>query len=268
MKNLILSVMVIATTSSFADFKNVEVLNFTGNYKKPDGSATASRLTIPESITSKINIELKGVDDGYLLEYGDSEFHFKNPPSFINDIETASWKDINYTTNSSKMTASLNTFNSEVAGSRMNLKKFSGHCSLNRDHSGQYGLQLLDACLTNSNFSISYLLSSKLSQVYNVLIDIPGIEGMTASEVTLENAVLSVKRNSFNFKGRVNMGMSANIKIEGKTNFETDKSRVSIKIDKAKASFINIKNKLFQELEKSETEVLKVENPYIYIYLK
>ncbi len=268
MRNLIVGTAIFAMTSAYADFSNVEISNFTGSYKKPDGTATASKLVVPESITSTINIELKGVEDGYILQYGDKEFHFKNPPSFVNDVEEAKWNGINYKTNLNKMSASLNTFDSEITGSKMNIKKFVGNCTLNREHSGNYGLQLLDACLTNSSFNVSSLLSSKLSEVYNLFVDVPGFEGINASEVTVNNATLAVKKNAFTFKGKVNMGISANVTIAGKSLYEVDKKRVSIKVDTAKASFINIKNKLFQELEKSETETLKVDNPYIYIYLK
>ena len=268
MRNLIISTMLFAATSSFADFKNVEVSNFTGSYQKPDGTATASRLVVPESITSTINISLKGVEDGYLLEYGDSEFHLKNPPAFIDDIETANWSNINFKTEAKTMSTSLTNFNSEVKGSRMALKGLSGNCSLNRDHTDNYGLQILDACLTNSRFSISSLISNEISKAYDLLIDVPGMIGVNATAVTIKNAKFSSKRNSFTFKGKVNLGISANITIEGKSNYEIDKNRVSVRIDKAKASFINIKKKLFEELEKSETDTLRVESPYIYIYLK
>ena len=166
------------------------------------------------------------------------------------------------------MSASLSNFSSEVTGSRLSLNGLSGNCSLNREHSDNYGLQLLDACLTNGSFSVSSLISNELSKVYNLLIDIPGLIGTNATAITMKNANFSVKKNSFTFKGKVNLGISANITIEGKSNYEIDENRVTIRIDKAKASFINIKKKLFEELEKSETETLRVESPYIYIYLK
>ena len=87
MKKLILIMMIIVTSSTYAEFENIEISNFSGNYRKPDGSATATQLIIPESIASRIDIDLKGVEDGYILQFGDKEFHFKNPPSFLNDID-------------------------------------------------------------------------------------------------------------------------------------------------------------------------------------
>ncbi|WP_417336245.1 hypothetical protein [Halobacteriovorax marinus] len=268
MNKVLTGAMILASTSIHADFLHIEVSNFTGSYKKPDGSATASKLTIPNALTSKINIELRGVEDGYILQYLDKEYHFKNPPSFINDIETGSWNNINYSTISKSLNTGLTSFHSEFAGESLQIKKFQGKCNFNRAHNESYGLQVLDACLTNSSFSISYLLSSKVNKLYDILLDLPGFEGINASEVSLSNANLNIKKNSFSFKGKVNMGISANVTIAGKSEYDIKENRVVIKVDKAKASFINIKNKLFQELEKSETETLKVDNPYIYILLK
>ncbi|WP_372655807.1 hypothetical protein [Halobacteriovorax sp.] len=268
MKNLILSAMVIATTSSYADFKSIEVSDFTGNYRKPDGSATAAKLTIPESITSRINIELKGVEDGYLLEFGNEEFHFKNPPSFINDIDSASWSKINYTTKSTQMNGSIDFMSSNVADSEMNIQKLSAKCYENRAFPEMYGLQLLDACLTNSKFSVSYFRSNQLSSAYNILLELPGIENVVASDISIKNATLSTSKNSFKFAGKVDLGISANIKIEGKSQLDKENNKVILKIDKAKASFLNIKGRLFDELKKSESKTFKVNEPYIYIYLK
>ncbi|GEM_PF-5704805 len=268
MKNLILSAIIIATTNSYADFKSVEVSDFTGNYRKPDGSATASKLLIPESITSKINIELKGVEDGYLLEYGDEEFHFKNPPSFINDIDSASWSKINYSTRTDQMNTSVDFMSSNIAGSEMNIQKFSAKCYENRNFSNMYGMQILDACLTNSTFTVSYFRSSQLSSAYNILLDLPGIENVVATDISIKNAKLTTSKNSFKFSGKVDLGMSANIKIEGKSQLDAENDKVIIKIDKAKASFINIKGRLFDELKKSESKTFKVSEPYLYFYLK
>lgn len=266
MKKLIISALALCAVSTSADFNKINISSFTGNYKKPDGSATATELNIPKNMSSEINIELKGVENGYLLQYGENEYHFENPPAFIDNIESANWRNINYSTISTTMKTSVESFKSDIAGSYTDLRGFSGSCKFNRDHNDQYGLQILDACLTNSSFKISYLQSVKLALMQEIFIEVPGLQGVLSNQTILKNASISISSNSFSFSGKVDMGMSANVKISGTSELESD--RVKIKIDKAKASFFNIKNKLFDELEKSETEKFRVQNPYIYIYLK
>lgn len=264
MKKTLIGLMLIGAPFTFADFTTVRITDFTGSYDKPDGRATASELVIPSKNKSKIEITLRGDDKGYLLSFEDREYYFENPPAIINDIYTGNWKDLNYVTSGRKLSASVGTFTSVVEYSDTSLRGLSVNCSEARVFEN-YGHQILDGCLTNSQMNLSYFKSSSSRKLLNILEDLPGIR---ASNTVVKNGSIKISNKSFNMIAEVDIGMSAKVKIEGKTEFQDDQKRVVIRIDKAKASFINIKNKIFDELKKSESDTFKVQNPYLYILLK
>jgi hypothetical protein len=264
MKKLIGVATLLCALATNADLTTVKITDFTGSYKKPDGRATATQLVIPTSEKSKIEITVEGIENGYLLKYGENEFEFKNPPKMINNIHSGNWKGVNFVTQGNTLNAKIDSLYSIVEDSDTNLSGFSAKCNEAREFES-YGHQLLDACLTNSTFTINYLKTESSRKVLNILEDIPGAR---ASTTIVKNGSININSNSFKINAKIDIGMSAKVKIEGTSEFQVDKNRVAIRIDKAKASFMNIRNKIFTELKKSENETLKVQKPYIYLLLK
>lgn len=264
MKILITGVALFGALSVSADLTSVSVKDFTGSYEKPVGRATASELVIPSPQKSKIEITLEGVEEGYLLKYGEEEFLFKNPPSMIEDIYTGNWKDINFVTKNNSVNASIKNFSSIIEYSETNLRDFTASCRENRTFEN-YGYQLMDACLSNASYTLGFFETESTRKILNIFEGLPGVR---ASKIGVKEGKISVNSNSFKINAKVDIGMSAKVKIEGKSKFEEDKKRVSIRIDKAKASFLNIKKQIFNELRKSQSDTLKVEEPYIYLLVK
>ncbi|WP_127717919.1 hypothetical protein [Halobacteriovorax sp. HLS] len=264
MKKTLLGLMLLSAPLALADFTTVRITDFTGSYDKPDGRATASELIIPTQNKSKIEVTLQGDEKGYLLSFNNREYYFENPPAIINDIYTGNWKDLNYVTSGRRLSASIGTFNSVVEYSDTALRGLNVNCSKARMFEN-YGHQVLDACLTNSKVNLTYFKTSSSRKILNILEELPGVR---ASTTVVKNGTITISNKSFNMVAEVDIGMNAKVKIEGKTEFEDDKKRVSIRIDKAKASFLNIKNKIFDELKKSESDTFRVQKPYLYIMLK
>jgi hypothetical protein len=263
MKKIIIALAFQGLVSTYADFTTVKVKNFTGSYTQPDGRATASELIIPSSNKGQIEITVQGDENGYHLTYGENEYYFENPPAIINDIYKGTWKDVNYVTQGSKLNASIESFSSAVQYSDTILRSFKASCNENRSFEN-YGHQLIDGCLTNANLGIGYFKTTSTRKILNIFEDLPGVR---ASTTVVQDGSINISNGKFKMTAKVDIGMSAKVKIEGTTKFDVSKNRVAIRIDKAKASFINIKNKIFEELKKSESDTLKVQKPYIYILM-
>ena len=263
MKKVIIAMAFLGTVGAYADFTSVRVKNFTGSYDQPEGRATATELIIPSENKELIEITVQGDESGYHLTFGDSEYHFENPSSMINDIYTGKWKEVNFVTQGRKLNASIESFSSTVQYSDTVLNSFAAACNEKRSFEN-YGHQIMDACLSNANFSIGYFKTNSTRKILNIFEDLPGVR---ASTTIIQNGKINISNGKFKMEAKIDVGMSAKVKIEGTTEFQDTKNRVAIRIDKAKASFINIKNKIFEELEKSQSDTLKVERPYIYILM-
>lgn len=83
--------------------------------------------------------------------------------------------------------------------------------------------------------------------------------------MTLRNFDLLVRNKSFDLKVKADLDVSATVKAEG--SFDYNPQRIRIRIDKVKASFLNITNKVFNELEKIQSQNVVVSRPYVTITL-
>ncbi|OUR98741.1 hypothetical protein A9Q84_04830 [Halobacteriovorax marinus] len=267
MKRIITLMTLICMAPTMADFKTVKVSGFTGSYDKPDGSATATELVIPSAKNTQIEIKLTGIENGYLLTYGDQEFTFENPPAFINDLQDGTWSNVNYSTIGKNLSSSINSLYTNLDDSSMSLNNFSLQCSESRFFEN-YGIQIIDGCLKNGKIQLKYLKSTTSRKILNILDEVPEFLGVYANDTIVKDAKLTINNHKFSFVGKIQMGMSAKVKISGHSEYQKENNRIAIRIDKAKASFINIKNKIFEELKKSESDTMKVKKPYIYLLLK
>ena len=88
-----------------------------------------------------------------------------------------------------------------------------------------------------------------------------------ADTTEVKNLSLTLNRGDFELEAKANLSLSVTVKGDGKIEYLAPNSGfdMRIRVDKLKASFLSIKDKLFDELKKSEGPNLKVAPPYIYI---
>lgn len=150
----------------------------------------------------------------------------------------------------------------------------SGDLQYGEDQYGLSGLNLncktptailrpLENCLQTGSLKISSFQMAQANALLQTLSSI-GTEGTNAS---FKNLVLTFKNGSFDLELKASLSVSVNVKGEGKVEYlpKGQDFDLKIKIDKLKASFLNIRDDLFKELKKSESEKLKIQEPYIYI---
>lgn len=121
----------------------------------------------------------------------------------------------------------------------------------------------LDNCLKKGSLKVSEMSMGTAALVTQVL----SFVNVNAASTTVANLNLNFSGNDFTLEAKAKLSISVNIKGEGRVEYLPAGSdyNLKIRIDKLKASFLNIKDDLFKELEKSEDEKLKVESPYIYV---
>lgn len=125
------------------------------------------------------------------------------------------------------------------------------------------GLRPLENCLQSGALNIS---SFEMDQANSLSFALNAIS-VSATDASFKNLELTLRNGSFELELRATLSVSVTIKGEGKIEYlpAGQDFDLRIKIDKLKASFLNIRDDLFKELKKNESEKLKIQEPYIYI---
>lgn len=234
-------------TQTFAQFPISNIENFNGNYADPSGTATASDFfydTIDFGKNPNFTVERQA---GLInLRTQSEEFTWENPPLFIDELNTLSWQGIHLNSNQNHFSLQVPHF----SGNSENASFSTSNLNLNCKHAGNnYGnltSELLDACLNNNaNFNTSSISFSN------------------ARGTTLNKLNFDIRQNKLNFS--VNVGVT--VKGDGQIWYEHENKVIKIKIDKAKAGFLNVRGKLFSELKALESNKIHVQEPWIEIEL-
>ncbi len=125
------------------------------------------------------------------------------------------------------------------------------------------GLRPLENCLQTGTLKISNFQMSQANMFTQTL----NVIDASATDASFKNMNLTFKNGSFDLELKASLSVTVTIKGEGKVEYlpAGQDFDLRIRIDKLKASFLNIKDDLFKELKKNESESLKVQDPYIYI---
>ncbi len=237
------ALLVMSAPAMANDFE-ASVTNFNLNYSSPSGQATSSSLSYDQyhyPSYTQYSVELQG---GILtLETPDELIQLDNLPDVISEVDTINIAGLDLTSNQSLVALSANQLRTQSTDSSLDITRLSIDCGY-KSSNDTFTNELLDSCFNNSG-DIS--LGSYKSDGKEVVGD---------TEFTIRN-------NSMTFQMKA---QGLKIKGNGKTYFQNN--QVRIRVDKAKVGFLNVRGRLFKELEKLESEKVSVNEPWIEFQLK
>lgn len=126
----------------------------------------------------------------------------------------------------------------------------------------------LEDCLTTSNLNIKniYIANKNKNEFISLLENTLEIEASKNTQI--QNLALDIKNHNYNISLSINTGMRVTLKISGTIEYLANEKAIRLSITKAKAGIFNIKEKIFEEAEKKESEKLRVERPNIFFYFE
>jgi len=240
-------VILVLSFSVLAKLPEADIKGFDGSYADPTGQAQSTKFLYEDiSFEENANFVVEKQAASFFLQTPNEEIQIENIPSFVNDLEKLSWADINLSSNNTSFNLSVGSLSGENNERSLSLKEFSINCKSQNRYEDLMS-DLLDSCLNESgNLDLNSIVLNSVNK----------------KETKVENLNIDIRTNSMDFKVKAS---GFNVKGDGKVYFEEDKVRV--RIDKAKAGFLNVKGILFKELEKMESQSVKVNKPWITIYL-
>lgn len=247
MKKGIFICILTLSTQVFAQFPIANIEKFSGNYRDPSGSATASdflfdNIDFGQNPTFSVERQAGLIN----LRTNAQEFTWENPPAMINDLSDLNWDSITLNSTPESFSLEIPSFNGSSVDANFSTTNLSLKCDHAGTNLGDLTSELLDACLNNS------------SEFYTSYISFSNNKG-----TSLSGLGLYVNKNYLNF----NVKVGVNVKGNGQIWYDHSKKQIKIRIDRAKAGFINVRGKLFDELRALESEKIRVNEPWVEIDL-
>ena len=271
MKTLLFITGLFFMFSSFGSgLQRSEIKDFVGAYRQDRGNATAQVWHLAGSSREEnISFEVFKENQQIRLVTPKEELIFDEVPEFLLDLNDVRWQGANVQTGGQAVSLELESLQGSGSGQALDLQKLKGDCQ-GRNLNGDFFQNLIAACTSQGSLAFKSLVTRETvrrnqASLYSFLENIlKGIQkNNNQSSVTLENFNLEVRNKKYELKVKANLSISATIKAEGSFDYQQD--RVRIRIDKVKASFLTITGKVFDELEKIQSQNIVVNRPYVTI---
>ncbi len=233
----------------------IDIQDLNGRYTHPAGSATASFWKVPDSAPlQNAQFSVFQEQDLFVFEGDAGLYELKGLPDSIVKMNSLNWKGSSFKSEASGLNLGIDSLTGSDESGLLLIKKFNFSCSGSSSRAETRDA-LFDVCLRNS------LLKSALFDIYET--------DRSNTRTTLENLSMTVKNGKFNLSVRAKFDITANIKANGKIDYLKTNSgaELRIRLDKAKASFLNVTKKVFEAIEKEAAEGVRVERPYIIVEL-
>ena len=246
-KLLFLSATIFVFQNAFAIFPDVSIKDFQGNYKDDLGTATASDFKVPEANfgQGEVEFEVYKQASNYVLTANGQEFVWENPPLELDQLKTLIWKDVDVDSNPKRFTVGVGILNGTGDNDSVDIEGLQASCDFAPSTVQSDVNDLLHSCLNNkSTLSLRKMAQNKVKAMNS-----------------LNNINFNMRKNSFTFSLTSGLRINGN----GKIWYLADENLVKIRVDRAKWKFMNVKNRLFNELKAMESDTVKVQNPWIII---
>jgi hypothetical protein len=236
--------------------ENIHIQEFSGTYSSPKGKAQAKYFVVPfidnPQDHQNANFSFELADTILYLESSHDQYRFENIPTKIQRIQNLVWRELNFTMGEKSLSGSLQraSFKSQTRMGSLNtlLLNCSGKTQ------GHQSLSILERGLINC-FQEGFLNLKSFSSRKN----------SGGSTLRVQNLSLEISNHDFLLIGNVEMDISFDIRAHGKISYRPTEKLIIIKLNKAMASFLNVTDKVFEELEKNQSSKLQVKRPYIYL---
>lgn len=235
--------------------QNLEIQNFNFDYKNPSGQGSASSFQYEKSgvqvSVDKIGKEFKLKAIGAVT----TEYTLQNAPEVVETAEKMSIQNLNLTV--------VETLNFSVARAkflgkedRLDLQALSLECDRDRNQVEAVN-QLIAGCIRKLK-----LRAERFDSLSEIIA-----KAISDEKEAVKNFRLQISNGKFNFSAGVSVGVPGTVKGKGDVSYSASEKRFAIRISEVKFGILNITGKVFDELQKNESENMKVKRPFVYLKL-
>lgn len=274
-RSTLLTLLFFITPPVFAEFLQMDIQQFQGQYRAPSGEGSASRFQIPEQLENaqNINLSIEKTETGYTLVTPSSRYDWGDVPDLLMDVNALRWNGVNVSGATKRFMTNFSSLFIERESSHMSLKSFLLDCQMTTQSHEDFVETLLESCINGvgtarlNEFQKNDKTIEGHQLMMNFLMAITPHEIAPLSETKIEEINLKINRQSFEASLKTKVVINTTVKMSGAVFYEQDKSQIRLRLDKAKAGFLNVHSQIFEQLEKAQSEKLIVQKPWVTIIL-
>lgn len=244
--------MILISGIAHAEVSNLNVSDFNFNYTNPHGEGSAAAFSRSGFLDEGVYVTVDKEEKDFLLHASGSEtgeFRFKNAPAFMTDAETMTVAGFNLNlAEAVSLSLTSGRFNSpkdilKIDGMALNCNRNSGASDVMN--------QLITGCIEKLVFKNSKFNKSS-----------------DKSDLTVNSADLKINTGKFDLTAEIKAQISGKVKANGNVSYDEQTSILTIKVSEVKLGILNVRGQVFSELKKSESDKMKVKEPYVYLTVK
>ena len=248
---------------------NIDIQNLEGDYANDSGKARAARWHLPDAAAIE-NAEFTVLkeQDSFFFTGDAGEFVLEDLPELILDMESLRWRGANFKMNKNVIDFSLSSLSGNSSALALKASSADLNCQ-GASSSSSLLIAGLETCLNKGSLRAALLEFAKTARSATWLKGF--FSSVLSQEVILqtglENLKVDINRGAFDLKLKAKLDISVNIKAQGKITLAETSSGAEIKVrlDKVKASFLNVTKKVFEAIEDNPIDGVRVERPYIIL---
>lgn len=269
MKPLVLVLFLLSiTVQSWSN--QIDVKNLTLNYKEDNGQGSFDKFIFDKySYDNQQDFNMFYSNQDMIFDINGEEIVIRDEKGAFKDFSRFNVSNFSIATTTSKIEGSLPYLSGSSTESDLEITNARIQCRTTvRPPLEQDLFFFLEDCLTNSNSAIKRVRinNKNKSELISLLEDTLEIE---AEKVTsIDNISMEIKNGNFNLTMSLDTGLKVTVKMSGTIKYFDNQKMIRLSISKAKAGIFNIREKIFEEIEKRESDKLQVERPNIFIYLE
>lgn len=131
---------------------------------------------------------------------------------------------------------------------------------------------IIDGILAQTDLSFTFLSLPTTKPLFAqfgkaLMTDGTEFKGQNIEFNQMENGKLTIKNGAYGFEAKLVGSLKVNFTLEGLATLDQPNRLLSIRIDKARAGIISVKDMIFDELKKNKNPNITIANPYIRIKL-
>ncbi len=224
----------------------INIKGFSGLYENSIGKGEVEAFLYEDYDLKNSEFTIERQANSLLLITENEEVSLEFLPDFIHELKKINWNYVALKTDKENISLEIPNFIGVSRDQDLDIKGFKLECDIS-NFDEDLKSKIFDSCLNKKGV----LEFSKISH-----------KKIDEKRLTITNFWLSNKENKFSINLRYS---KKNIKGYGRVYFRNNK--IEMNIIKLKAGIFNVKNILFKELSKLESESLEVKKPWIKIDL-
>lgn len=269
--------LTVSITSSLAELPDLSIDQFQGDYRSPSGSGFADTFNLPApdgfAQSKNITIRIEKTQTGYNLTTPDHLYDWSDAPSVLMDLETAQWSGVKVSSYTQEFLTAADSLSLNDKTQQLSFNDFFLNCKLITPSHSTFTHTLLEACL-NGQTSLKLKYFKKFDKTkgapslyQDLMMALTPYEIAPLAETLVENVGLSIKDQSFKAELTTKVVFNTTVKMNGKIYYQNEKNQIRLRLDSARAGFLNVLSKVFDQLEKNQSEKLIVQRPWVTIIL-